>query len=685
MGEYLSVNQFYGKLFSETMATSGLFNESEFIPTIFTFDIDPNSLIIHNLEIAQVGTDIPYYDRSSSTPRKYFIAESLSSELALMPWESYFSYYGSAGFYIGTPPSPQNYHYEHQFWRTSLEGAKGYVRVGAYYNPDIDKCWLLCGYVGPHSDDGVYSATYIDIDTIQSPYYTPEEIRSKVKAWVLNVFYGGNDPSKYHIERISPESNIFEVNQSSRLEYGLFTIGGIKLDAEITYSVDSLGTGWGFNNPDILTYYGGAGSTSIKVEAVYEGNSYTLFPTFRGTGFNDPYGGGGNSGIGGGGGNFGNGFFGRPENSDPIGNDVPLVSVENDPAAWGLYTRYLMTGNQLGHYSDYLWDTNLGLLAVKELIGIIYGDPIQSIINVVSYPFNISSMTGIDIRTGTLYWGNIDTQITATRLTTNSVYIDWGTINFDLFWGNFLDYSPHTKIELYLPWGTGMVNIDPGECLPGSLKIITSIELDKGTCVHSVIGNNNSVIGVYEGICGRTIPISAADTSGKALRVATAAVGAAVGAAAGIGAAITKSDAGFAKQMAAKTPDPNRARSYSEQAKSYSYTASQQSKRAKRAAVLASASGLAATRSPGHVSRTGSFSGNTQSMTVQYPYVILSRPTQSVPEEYGHHFGYPSNIYKALGTLRGYTEISSIHLNGILATAEELEELDGILKDGVIF
>ena len=89
--------------------------------------------------------------------------------------------------------------------------------------------------------------------------------------------------------------------------------------------------------------------------------------------------------------------------------------------------------------------------------------------------------------------------------------------------------------------------------------------------------------------------------------------------------------------------------------------------------------------SPPSYPRAGTFSDATSSLGYQSPYLIISRPSQSVPQQYGRFMGYPSNIFHAhLGEVRGYTEVSSIHLDNISATANELDELESILKGGVL-
>ena len=52
--------------------------------------------------------------------------------------------------------------------------------------------------------------------------------------------------------------------------------------------------------------------------------------------------------------------------------------------------------------------------------------------------------------------------------------------------------------------------------------------------------------------------------------------------------------------------------------------------------------------------------------------------------KYNSFVGYPSNVTKLVGDLNGYTEIDSIHLENVNATENELNEIERLLKMGVI-
>ena len=401
----------------------------------------------------------------------------------------------------------------------------------------------------------------------------------------------------------------------------------------------------------------------------------------------DPYTPGGISSSAGGDGSFGrNPETGAPETSDPI--TVPNGSVAGDASATGMMTRYLANSSQLEIFGDWLWTDDLGLTIAKAAISLLYGSPAEAVISLMSYPFDISSLSGVTTRSQNIYWGNHNSGIGATALTSPAATIDWGTISLREYWGNFLDYEPHTKIELYLPWGTGFVPIDPGQCLPGTLRVVTNIDLNKGSCIHNVFGNNNCVIGTYAGQCSQQIPIISNDYASKIAGVVTAATSLAIAGTSGALASSVGAETASQYRQSHFFPmgDVKGMNDYlKDKAQTVAEAEAPFRSTQRKAGKLAAASSIAASRRTGGVSRNGSFTDGSAALGCQYPYIILSRPTQSIPKEYGSHYGYPSNRTAVLGELRGYTEVGEIHFDGIDATCPELSELDHILKGGVIF
>ena len=84
------------------------------------------------------------------------------------------------------------------------------------------------------------------------------------------------------------------------------------------------------------------------------------------------------------------------------------------------------------------------------------------------------------------------------------------------------------------------------------------------------------------------------------------------------------------------------------------------------------------------IARSGTISGTTSIFTVKKPYVIIERPNVVDYEDFNKIKGYACGKTMSIGNLKGYTEVESIHLTGIPATKPELDELEALLKGGVI-
>ena len=82
--------------------------------------------------------------------------------------------------------------------------------------------------------------------------------------------------------------------------------------------------------------------------------------------------------------------------------------------------------------------------------------------------------------------------------------------------------------------------------------------------------------------------------------------------------------------------------------------------------------------------RTGSLTGNNGYLCSMECYAVIRRQVLSYPYDYGEQYGYPLNKYCKLKDLCGFTQVGSIHLSNIECTNDELDEIEKLLKEGVI-
>jgi hypothetical protein len=84
------------------------------------------------------------------------------------------------------------------------------------------------------------------------------------------------------------------------------------------------------------------------------------------------------------------------------------------------------------------------------------------------------------------------------------------------------------------------------------------------------------------------------------------------------------------------------------------------------------------------VERTGAYTGPAAFMGCEYPYLILTQPIQVMPDNYARYEGFPCYQTYKLSRLSGYTKCESVIDNTVSATDAEKDEIERLLKEGVI-
>ena len=82
-------------------------------------------------------------------------------------------------------------------------------------------------------------------------------------------------------------------------------------------------------------------------------------------------------------------------------------------------------------------------------------------------------------------------------------------------------------------------------------------------------------------------------------------------------------------------------------------------------------------------SSVGGLTSNKGVMCGKVPFLVVTRKANYNPNLQESIEGYPINGTYKLSALSGYTRVKEIHLRGIPATDEEINELESILKSGV--
>lgn len=371
---------------------------------------------------------------------------------------------------------------------------------------------------------------------------------------------------------------------------------------------------------------------------------HDVSPGGGGGGGGTPAGGDDTSNPGGGDGNY-------DDTSDPI--DFPDLPT-GGALECGALVAHRVSKQALTVIFTKLWDLTLINTWLKSL-----EDPMDAIVSLHALPVS----PNVENDPNNIFIGNLDMGISTPIVTSQYVEVDCGSLTLNEFWGSALDYSPYTRIEIYLPF-IGMRTLRTEDVMKSTLAIKYYVDVLTGDCI-AFIKCGISVLYTFNGNCKMSIPLSSRSTD--ALQKILVATGLAIaGGSVAVGGGAAAAAATKAPQIAAAG------------------LTSQAANMQAGSLMLSGAANIASTKI--NVSRSGDVSGSVGIMGEYIPYLIIHRPVQSLAKDYNKFKGYTANLTKKLGDLSGYTEVEHINLQGIPnATADEMAEIKSLLTSGVIF
>lgn len=324
------------------------------------------------------------------------------------------------------------------------------------------------------------------------------------------------------------------------------------------------------------------------------------------------------------------GTGGGTGNFDNTGDDIQIPSLPTLSAVnTGFITLFNPTLAELKNLCNYMWSDLFDLATFRKL----FANPMDAILGLSIVPVAVPESGTAEVKVG-----NIATGISMLMTNTQFVEVDCGSINLSEYWGSFLDYDPYTKIELYLPYiGTHPISVD--DVMGKTIQIKYHVDIISGACC-AYVKCGNSVLYSFVGQCSVSIPITSGDWTSVINGVLN--IAGAIGTMVATGGASAPMAIGQIASTAVNSMKPS-------------------------------------------IERSGSVSGVGGMLGIQTPYIILTRPRQALPESMNKFIGYPSFVTTKLSALTGYTEIESIHLENVDATEAELDEIENLLKGGVIF
>ena len=289
--------------------------------------------------------------------------------------------------------------------------------------------------------------------------------------------------------------------------------------------------------------------------------------------------------------------------------------------ASSLWSIYNPTLEQVNQFGSWLWSSNF-----VEQLKKLFSDPMQAIIGLhkVYSPVQTSGV-------GTIKCGYLDSGVSSKLVSEQYVTVDCGAVDMQEYFGNVFDYPPYTDISIYLPF-IGVRPLDPSDVVRSTISVIYHIDVLTGACLAEVNVKRDAAGGIlytFSGDAAVRYPVS----SGSYMGIVSGLIGVATSVVSGN--------------------------------------------------ILPAIGGV--TRLHTNVDRSGSFTGNSGAMGSKVPYIIISRPQTAMADNFETLSGYPSNTYTKLSDCKGFTQVSYCHVENMSATETEKNEIERLLKEGVIF
>ena len=226
-------------------------------------------------------------------------------------------------------------------------------------------------------------------------------------------------------------------------------------------------------------------------------------------------------------------------------------------------------------------------------------------------------------------------------------------IKLEPYFGSFLDYSPYTKVQVYLPFA-GTYDLNTSDLIGKTASLSVRVDWMTGNLLYTIRvndGNTNTILYRFTGNSAVELPLTATDYGSKV----SSTVNTVLSAAATLGSlavAVATEGAAIPALIAAAG-----------------------------SGMMSNINAIKAVNSLGTTKSKGSFGSSLGAMDVLKPYLIVTRPKQVVAEKYGEIYGYPSMMSATLSTLTGYIKVAECQWKNLPnATDEEIAEIDRLLK-----
>lgn len=360
-------------------------------------------------------------------------------------------------------------------------------------------------------------------------------------------------------------------------------------------------------------------------------------------------------------------------------NDYPADFSVSSPNKWcngetKMASRWAMDKDNVNTLINQLGSSNF-----IENIPKLFDNPMQNILSLKCYPFDVKTWSGyartlpdapVVINTVTLsgvYGCEIQPDNTYAVLNVGDTYILRPH-------NSFLDYAPYTTYEVFLPY-IGSTNLDNNLVAGKYLHIRYAVDLRTGALTAYLLVSeglndtaNFKLISQHDGHIGIDVPVA----GGSGLNLDKAMISALTSIGSKTGGLMTTLASGIVSDV------KNIGKDKPYQSNPYVIGLSV-------GALLSTVGELAPNTSL--VNKGGGGTPNTGIYGPQNAILYITTVVLAEPSNYAHSYGRPLNATKTLSQLSGYTTVASVHIEGVgfnTATETEKLQIETFLKSGVI-
>lgn len=322
---------------------------------------------------------------------------------------------------------------------------------------------------------------------------------------------------------------------------------------------------------------------------------------------------------------------------------------------------YALTRSQVSEVISYLQTSDF-----TDNIQLLFQNPIENIVNLRCYPFDIKNAYNIGDEDGDIFISTVNTNIQGYLMSPITMpKFNLGSIYIRPRFNSFLDYAPYTKIELYLPY-IGFVNLDVSAVMGKYINIEYVVDIFSGKCTAFIStgeGTNKTIVMIADGTIGIDIQVGGGQSAEIARNMLKLGIGATAGAISlGAGAISAGANAKIAGGVGSIASISGASAGY-----------------------LGNTTIGAISAGQVNIAKGGATQSSVNFYAPQNCYLIITRPIPIYPSNYKRTVGKPSGRSARLGDLSGYTVVDSIHVDGLrTATSDEITEVERLLKQGVI-